>query len=135
MAMYMLQKHIYKLKVNKLLILLQIKAVSAIQKFEEEKKNPKMENYLKKIFYLGENESVNLIQVSLAFSQEAMQNKKKIKDNRKKIPPQNQKGNNTNNSDSNNSNNNNNNNNNSNNKNNKRIRKQIFKGATQMPIK
>ena len=36
------------------------KAVSAIQKFEEEKKNPKMENYLKKIFYLGENESVNL---------------------------------------------------------------------------
>ena len=103
------------------------KAVSAIQKFEEEKKNPKMENYLKKIFYLGENESVNLIQVSLAFSQEAMQNKKKIKDNRKKIPPQNQKGNNTNNSDSNNSNNNNhrgnlnnnnNNNNNSNNKNN-----------------
>jgi RNA recognition motif-containing protein len=101
------------------------KAVSAIQKFEEEKKNPKMENYLKKIFYLGENESVNLIQVSLAFSQEAMQNKKKIKDNRKKIPPQNQKGNNTNNSDSNNSNNNNhrgnlnNNNNNNNNSNNK----------------
>ena len=46
---------------------------------------------LKKIFHLGDNESVNTIQVSLAFSQEAMQNKKKIKDNRKKIPPQNQK--------------------------------------------
>ena len=54
-------------------------ALSAIKKFEEEKKNEKMEKNLKKIFYLAENESVNTIQVSLAFSQEAMQNKKKLK--------------------------------------------------------
>ena len=107
-------------------------AVSAIKKFEEEKKNEKMEKNLKKVFYLGENESVNMIQVSLAFSQEAMQNKKKIKDNRKKIPSQISKGNindnsnythrgnnNINNNINNNVNNNNNNNNvNSNNKNN-----------------
>ena len=97
-------------------------AVSSIKKFEEEKKNEKMEKNLKKVFYLGENESVNMIQVSLAFSQEAMQNKKKIKDNRKKIPPQISKGNindnNNNNHRGNNNINNNNNNNNSNNKNN-----------------
>jgi len=71
-------------------------ALSAIKKFEEEKNNEKMEKNLKKIFYLAENESVNTIQVSLAFSQEAMQNKKKIKDNRKKVPSQNPKGNNNN---------------------------------------
>jgi len=71
-------------------------ALSAIKKFEEEKKNEKMEKNLKKIFYLAENESVNTIQVSLAFSQEAMQNKKKIKDNRKKLPTPNPKGNNNN---------------------------------------
>ena len=60
-------------------------AISAIKKFEEEKKNPDKEKSLKKIFFLSDKESVNSIQVSLAFSQEAMQNKKKIKDNRKKV--------------------------------------------------
>ena len=97
-------------------------AVSAIKKFEEEKKNEKMEKNLKKVFYLGENESVNMIQVSLAFSQEAMQNKKKIKDNRKKIPSQISKGNindNNNNHRGNNNINNLNNNNNNNSNNNK----------------
>ena len=93
-------------------------AVSAIQKFEEEKKNEKMEKNLKKIFYLAENENVNMIQVSLAFSQEAMQNKKKIKDNRKKIPSQISKGNSTNNINDNNINNNHRSNNNTNNNNN-----------------
>ena len=97
-------------------------AVSAIQKFEEEKKDEKMEKTLKKIFYLAENENVNMIQVSLAFSQEAMQNKKKIKDNRKKVPSQITKGNSNNNNTNDNMNNNhrgNNNNNTSNNSNNK----------------
>ena len=93
-------------------------AVSAIQKFEEEKKNEKMEKNLKKIFYLAENENVNMIQVSLAFSQEAMQNKKKIKDNRKKVPSQISKGNSTNNINDNNINNNHRSNNNTNNNNN-----------------
>ena len=94
-------------------------ALSAIQKFEEEKKNEKMEKNLKKIFYLSENENVNIIQVSLAFSQEAMQNKKKIKDNRKKVPSQIQKGNSTNNINDNMNNNHKGNNNNNNNNNNK----------------
>ena len=94
-------------------------AVNAIQKFEEEKKNEKMEKNLKKIFYLAENENVNMIQVSLAFSQEAMQNKKKIKDNRKKVPSQISKGNSTNNINDNNINNNHRGNNNNNSNNNK----------------
>ena len=61
-------------------------AVSAIKGFEEEKRNPNKIKKLKEIFLLQENENINMIQVSLAFSQEAMQNKKKIKDNRKKVP-------------------------------------------------
>ena len=61
-------------------------ALLAIQRFEEEKKNINKLKELKKIFLLDDNENINLIQVSLAFSQEAMQNKKKIKDNRKKVP-------------------------------------------------
>ena len=73
-------------------------AVSAIKQFEEEKKNVNKLKELKKIFLLGENENINMIQVSLAFSQEAMQNKKKIKDNRKKVPQN--SGNNNNNSNS-----------------------------------
>ena len=97
-------------------------AISAIKKFEEEKKNPDKDKSLKKIFFLSDKESVNSIQVSLAFSQEAMQNKKKIKDNRKKVPTnQTSKGHNTNinNNNSNDNNKNNNNNNNSNNNSNK----------------
>ena len=62
-------------------------AVLAIQGFEDEKKNNNKIKDLKKLFLLGDNENINMIQVSLAFSQEAMQNKKKIKDNRKKVPP------------------------------------------------
>ena len=54
-------------------------AVSAIKQFEEEKNDKNFEKNLKKIFFLNENENVNMIQVSLAFSQEAMQNKKKKK--------------------------------------------------------
>ena len=61
-------------------------AVSAIKGFEDEKRNPSKIKKLKEIFLLQENENINMIQVSLAFSQEAMQNKKKIKDNRKKVP-------------------------------------------------
>ena len=61
-------------------------AISAIKKFEEEKKNPDKEKSLKKIFFLSDKESVNSIQVSLAFSQEAMQNKKKLKTIEKKSP-------------------------------------------------
>ena len=76
-------------------------AVEAIKQFEEEKKNVMKTKELKKIFLLSENENLNMIQVSLAFSQEAMQNKKKIKDNRKKVP---QNSGNSNNNNSNNSN-------------------------------
>ena len=95
-------------------------AISAIKKFEEEKKNPDKEKSLKKIFFLSDKESVNSIQVSLAFSQEAMQNKKKIKDNRKKVPTnQTSKGHNINNNNNDNNKNNNNNNNSNNNNSNK----------------
>ena len=61
-------------------------ALLAIQRFEDEKRNNSKLKDLKKIFLLSDNENINMIQVSLAFSQEAMQNKKKIKDNRKKVP-------------------------------------------------
>jgi hypothetical protein len=96
-------------------------AVSAIKQFDEEKKNVNKIKELKKIFLLGENENINMIQVSLAFSQEAMQNKKKIKDNRKKIPQNSGNSNNNNNNGGNNTsggNNHNNRGNNSSNKNN-----------------
>ena len=72
-------------------------ALLAIQRFEDEKRNNTKLKDLKKIFLLSDNENINMIQVSLAFSQEAMQNKKKIKDNRKKVPSQISKGNSTNN--------------------------------------
>ena len=63
-------------------------AVYAIKQFEEDKnsKDPDKINELKKIFLLNNNENINTIQVSLAFSQEAIQNKKKSKDSRKKTP-------------------------------------------------
>ena len=70
-------------------------AVTAIKRFEDEKKNIMKVKDLKRIFLLGENENINMIQVSLAFSQEAMQNKKKIKDNRKKVPSNSGNSNNT----------------------------------------
>ena len=70
-------------------------ALLAIQRFEEEKKNSSKLKDLKKIFLLDDNENINMIQVSLAFSQEAMQNKKKIKDNRKKVPSNSGNSNNT----------------------------------------
>ena len=110
-------------------------AISAIKKFEEEKKNPDKEKSLKKIFFLSDKESVNSIQVSLAFSQEAMQNKKKIKDNRKKVPTnQTSKGHNTNinNNNSNDNNKNNNNNNNSNNNNSNKNSGKTFMGNISM---
>ena len=110
-------------------------AISAIKKFEEEKKNPDKEKILKKIFFLSDKESVNSIQVSLAFSQEAMQNKKKIKDNRKKVPTnQTSKGHNTNinNNNSNDNNKNNNNNNNSNNNNSNKNSGKTFMGNISM---
>ena len=109
-------------------------AISAIKKFEEEKKNPEKEKSLKKIFFLSDKESVNSIQVSLAFSQEAMQNKKKIKDNRKKVPTnQTSKGHNTNINNNNNDNNkNNNNNNNSNNNNSNKNSGKTFMGNISM---
>ena len=110
-------------------------AISAIKKFEEEKKNPEKEKSLKKIFFLSDKESVNSIQVSLAFSQEAMQNKKKIKDNRKKVPTnQTSKGHNTNinNNNSNDNNKNNNNNNNSNNNNSNKNSGKTFMGNISM---
>ena len=61
-------------------------AVYAIKQFEEDKnsKDPEKINELKKIFLLNNNENVSSIQVSLAFSQEAIQSKKKSKDSRKK---------------------------------------------------
>ena len=109
-------------------------AISAIKKFEEEKKNPDKEKSLKKIFFLSDKESVNSIQVSLAFSQEAMQNKKKIKDNRKKVPTnQTSKGHNTNiNNNNSNDNNKNNNNNNSNNNNSNKNSGKTFMGNISM---
>ena len=108
-------------------------AISAIKKFEEEKKNPDKEKSLKKIFFLSDKESVNSIQVSLAFSQEAMQNKKKIKDNRKKVPTnQTSKGHNTNINNNNNDNNKNNNNNNSNNNNSNKNSGKTFMGNISM---
>ena len=110
-------------------------AISAIKKFEEEKKNPDKEKSLKKIFFLSDKESVNSIQVSLAFSQEAMQNKKKIKDNRKKVPTnQTSKGHNTNinNNNNNDNNKNNNNNNNSNNNNSNKNSGKTFMGNISM---
>ena len=111
-------------------------AISAIKKFEEEKKNPDKEKSLKKIFFLSDKESVNSIQVSLAFSQEAMQNKKKIKDNRKKVPTnQTSKVHNTNinnNSNNNDNNKNNNNNNNSNNNNSNKNSGKTFMGNISM---
>ena len=109
-------------------------AISAIKKFEEEKKNPEKQKSLKKIFFLSDKESVNSIQVSLAFSQEAMQNKKKIKDNRKKVPTnQTSKGHNTNiNNNSNDNNKNNNNNNNSNNNNSNKNSGKTFMGNISM---
>ena len=61
-------------------------AIAAIQKFEEDKMNLTKLKELKRMLFLGDNENIDLIQISLAFSQEAMQNKKKIKDNRKKAP-------------------------------------------------
>ena len=63
-------------------------AVYAIKKFEEDKNSKDTEkiNELKKIFLLNNNENISMIQVSLAFSQEAIQNKKKSKDSRKKTP-------------------------------------------------
>ena len=93
-------------------------AVLAIQRFEEEKKNINRLRELKRIFLLGESENINMIQVSLAFSQEAMQNKKKIKDNRKKVPQNSGNSNNNNGEGTNSGNNYNNNNNRGNNKNN-----------------
>ena len=108
-------------------------AISAIKKFEEEKKNPDKEKSLKKIFFLSDKESVNSIQVSLAFSQEAMQNKKKIKDNRKKVPTnQTSKGHNTNINNNNNDNNKNNNNNNGNNNNSNKNSGKTFMGNISM---
>ena len=106
-------------------------ALSAIKKFEEEKKNPEKEKTLRKIFLLSDKESVNSIQVSLAFSQEAMQNKKKIKDNRKKVPNQNNKGN-SNNNNNNNSNDNNTKNSNNNGNNNNKNSGKTFMGNISM---
>ena len=109
-------------------------AISAIKKFEEEKKNPDKEKILKKIFFLSDKENVNSIQVSLAFSQEAKKKKKKIKDNRKKVPTnQTSKGHNTNiNNNSNDNNKNNNNNNNSNNNNSNKNSGKTFMGNISM---
>lgn len=56
-------------------------AANAVKGFQEEKKEKK-ENLIQ-IFKSEEN--LNLISISLAFSQQAMQTKKKIKDSRKKI--------------------------------------------------
>ena len=58
-------------------------ALNANNKFKEEKNN--VDDEMRKVFKLDEGENLNSVNVSLAFSQQAMQTKKKIKDGRKKI--------------------------------------------------
>lgn len=60
-------------------------ATNAVASFIRDKNDPSKFEEIKKVFKIEKEKDLNHIAISLAFSQKAMQTKKKIKDNRRKI--------------------------------------------------